>query len=410
MRKAELMAPAGSYEAFTAAIQAGADSIYFGVEQLNMRAKSTMNFTIEDLPKIARIAKKFGVKTYLAVNTIMYDHDISLMKRIISAAKDSGIDAVIVSDQAAIMYAHSIKMPVHISTQVNISNVESVKFYSHFADVMVLARELTLKQVEYIIKQIEKQDIRGPSGELVKIEIFAHGALCMAISGKCYLSLHSHNSSANRGACVQNCRRPYEVKDLLEGVTLRIENEYIMSPKDLCTLPFLDKVLQTGVSVLKIEGRGRAADYVYTTTKVYKEAIEAYYNNEFTKDKVELWMKELRKVYNRGFWDGYYLGRKLGEWSETPGSQASRKKVFVAKGVKYFPKIQVAHFKMLSHSLKQGDKVLIIGPKTGVLETEIKELWVNNKVVPEVKKGEDFTIKLPRKIRPSDKLYKLVPA
>ncbi len=408
--RTEIMAPAGSFESFTAAIQGGADSIYFGVEQLNMRAKSTMNFTTDDLPEIARIAKKAGVKTYLALNTIMYDHDITLMKRIADTAKSAGIDAVIASDQAVIMYANSIGLPVHISTQLNVSNIETVKFYSHFADVMVLARELTLKQVEAIIKQIHKEKITGPSGELVKIEIFAHGALCMAISGKCYLSLHSHNASANRGACVQNCRRPYEVKDLTEGVTLKIENEYIMSPKDLCTLPFLDQVLKTGVSVLKIEGRGRSADYVFTTTKVYKEAVNSFYEGTFTKEKVAKWMEELKKVYNRGFWDGYYLGRKLGEWSETPGSQATRKKVFVAKGVKYFPKIQVAHFKMLSHSLKQGDKVLVIGPKTGVLETEIKEIRVDDKIVQEVKKGQDFTIKLPQKIRPSDKLYKLVSA
>ncbi len=410
MKKAELMAPAGSFESLMAGIQAGADSVYFGVEQLNMRAKSTMNFTTEDLPKIARICKHYGVKSYIALNTVMYDHDISLMKRIADQAKEAGIDAIIASDQAVIMYVHSIGMPVHISTQVNVSNIETVKFYAHFADLMVLARELTLKQVKNIIDRIQKEEIRGPSGELVKIEIFVHGALCMAISGKCYLSLHSHNSSANRGACVQNCRRPYEVTDLLEGVQFRIENEYIMSPKDLCTLPFLDEVLETGVDVLKIEGRGRSPDYVYTVVKTYKEAMNAYYEGTFSKEKTEQWMQELKKVYNRGFWDGYYLGRKLGEWSETPGSQATRKKIFLGKGVKYFPKAQVGVFRIFTHNLRVGDKILITGERTGVLETEVTEIRVNDKPVSEVKKGVEFTLKLPRKIRPSDKLYKLVDA
>ncbi len=408
MRKAELMAPAGSFESLMAGIQAGADSIYFGVEQLNMRAKSTMNFTTEDLPKIARLCKHHGVKSYIALNTVLYDHDISLMKRIADQAKEAGIDAIIASDQAVIMYVNSIGMPVHISTQVNVSNIETVKFYAHFADVMVLARELTLKQVKSIVEQIKREDIRGPSGELVKIEIFIHGALCMAISGKCYLSLHSHNSSANRGACVQNCRRPYEVTDLLEGVQLRIENEYIMSPKDLCTLPFLDEVLGTGVSVLKIEGRGRSPDYVYTVVKNYKEAIDAYYEGTFSQEKIKYWLTELKKVYNRGFWDGYYLGRKLGEWSETPGSQATRKKVFLGKGVKYFPKARVGVFQMLTHNLRIGDKILITGKQTGVLEVEVQEIRIENQKVNEVKKGDEFTLKLPRKIRPSDKLYKLV--
>jgi putative protease len=408
-KRVELLAPAGSYEALQAAIKAGADAIYFGVEQLNMRARATMNFKVEDLPQITKRLHKQKVKAYLTLNTIIYDHDIPLMKRILEKAKEAEVDGIIAMDQAVIMAAHAMGLPVHISTQANISNIEAVKFYATYADVMVLARELTLSQIKNIVKQIEKQDIRGPSGELVKIEVFAHGALCMAISGKCYLSLHSHNASANRGACVQNCRRAYEVTDLQDGIKLRIENEYIMSPKDLCTIDFLDALLETGISVLKIEGRARGADYVYTTVKCYREAIDAYYEGTYTREKVEAWMERLRSVYNRGFWEGYYLGRKLGEWSDGPGSQATRKKLFLGEVQKYYPKLQVAQFLMRTHSLKEGETLLIIGPKTGVLEIPAKEMWIENQVCREVHKGDVFTMQVPVRVRPMDKFYKLVP-
>lgn len=408
-KRVELLAPAGSFEALQAAIQAGADAVYFGVEQLNMRARATMNFRLDDLPEVTKRLHKHKIKAYLTVNTIIYDHDIPLMRKILQKAKEAGIDAIIAMDQAVIMAAYNMGLPVHISTQANISNIESVKFYAHFADVMVLARELTLSQIQQTVKQIEREQIKGPSGELVRIEVFAHGALCMAISGKCYLSLHSHNASANRGACIQNCRRPYEVTDLQDGIKLRIENEYIMSPKDLCTIDFLDELLETGVSVLKIEGRARSADYVYTTVKCYREAIDAYYEGSYTPEAIKGWLERLRSVYNRGFWEGYYLGRKLGEWSRGPGSHATRKKVFLGEVQKYYPKIQVAQFLMRTHSLKEGDTLLIMGPKTGVLEIPVKEMWVENKIVQEVHKGEVFTMKVSGKVHPDDKVYKLVP-
>jgi len=306
MQKLELMSPSGSFEALMSAIKAGCDSVYFGVEQLNMRARSSINFSLEDLKEIAQIAKENQIKTYITLNTIVYDHDLKLMKDIITAAKESGIDAIIASDHAVMNYAKKIAMPIHISTQCNITNIDSVEFYASYADVMVLSRELSLSQVEDIAKEIKRRDIRGPKGELVRLEIFGHGALCMAVSGKCYLSLHSHNASANRGACIQNCRRSYIVIDKEEGYELEIDNEYIMSAKDLCTIDFLDKIIKSGVSVLKIEGRGRSADYVYETTKCYREAIDSIYEGSYTEQKIVEWKERLARVYNRGFWDGYY--------------------------------------------------------------------------------------------------------
>ncbi len=408
--KLELMAPAGSFESLQAAIDNGADSVYFGVEQLNMRAKSSINFTLDDLPEIAARSRQAGVKTYLTLNTIIYDHDLSIIKTLVNRAREAGIDAIIASDQAVINYAFTQGVEVHISTQLNITNIETVKFYSHFADVMVLSRELSLRQVKQICDTIKREDIRGPKGELIKIEIFGHGALCMAVSGKCYLSLHTQNSSANRGACVQNCRRTYKVIDLEDGHELEIDNEYIMSPKDLCTLDFLDQVIDTGVQVLKIEGRARAPEYVATVTRTYSEAIEAYYAGEYTAEKVAQWMRELEKVYNRGFWSGYYLGQKLGEWTDSHGSKATRKKIYLGRGIHYFPKQQVAHFRLESQSVAVGDEILITGPTTGVIETRIESLRVDDAEVKEARRGQEFTMPLDRKIRPSDKIYKYVPA
>ena len=400
----EIMAPAGSFDSLTAAIQGGADSIYFGIEQLNMRARAANNFIFDDLETIAELGTDNNVRTYLTLNTIIYDHDLSLMKRIVDKAKKTGITAVIASDQAVINYAHSIGMEVHISTQTNVTNLETIKFFSHFADVMVLARELSLKQVKDITVGIKKDNVRGPSGNLIDIEIFAHGALCMAVSGKCYLSLHTNNASANRGACVQNCRRTYEVKDE-EGNELLIDNEYIMSPKDLCTIGFMDDIIRSGVKVLKIEGRGRSPEYVKTVTQCYREAADAYLEGTYTKEKIAEWDKILASVYNRGFLDGYYLGQELGEWSDVHGSKATTRKKYIGKGVHYYPKAGIAEFKLETHSLKVGDKILITGPTTGVIETEVKELMVNEVKYNEIKKGVNFTTPLDTVIRNSDKLY-----
>ena len=323
--KIELMAPAGSFESLQAALDNGADSVYFGVEQLNMRARSSINFTLDDLQEISQRCKEKHVRTYLTLNTIIYDHDLSIIKTLLDKAKQADITAVIAMDQAVIAYARQIGMEVHISTQINITNIETVKFYALFADTMVMSRELSLRQIKKICEQVEKEQVKGPSGKLVEIEIFGHGALCMAVSGKCYLSLHSHNSSANRGACKQNCRKKYTVIDQESGFEIELDNEYMMSPKDLCTLDFLDQVIDTGAKVLKIEGRGRAPEYVATVIRTYREAIDAYYEGTYTKEKVEKWMEALATVYNRGFWGGYYLGQKLGEWSGVPGSQATQK-------------------------------------------------------------------------------------
>jgi len=406
----EVMAPAGSKDAMAAAIKAGADSVYFGVEQLNMRARQTNNFLVDDLPEVARLCNENGVKSYITLNTIIYDHDISLMRRIIDKAKEAGITAVIASDLAVMNYCRKVGMELHVSTQSNITNIETVELFSDYADVMVMARELTLKQVGDIVKTIERNDIRGPKGELVQVEIFAHGALCMAVSGKCYLSLHSHNASANRGACIQNCRREYTVTDE-EGIELQIDNEYIMSAKDLCTIDFLDKILEAGVRVLKIEGRGRAADYVYTTTKCYREAVDAFEEGTYTPEKVEVWKEQLSEVYNRGFWDGYYLGRKMGEWSNVHGSVATTKKIYIGKGVKYFDKIGVGEFLLESHDINVGDRLIVTGPTTGLVEAVAEEIRLGSgDAVLKAGKGNTISLKIAEKIRPSDKLYKIVEA
>lgn len=404
----ELMAPAGNFESLQAALDNGCDSVYFGVEQLNMRARATVNFTLEDLPEIARRCNAKNVRTYLTLNTIIYDHDLSIVKTLLTQAKEAGITAVIASDQAVIASARSLGIEVHISTQLNVTNVETVRFYSLFADTMVLSRELSLRQVKKITETIEKEQIKGPSGNLVEIEIFGHGALCMAVSGKCYLSLHAHNSSANRGACKQNCRKKYTVIDQESGFEIEIDNEYMMSPKDLCTIDFLDQIIDAGVRVLKIEGRGRAADYVAAVTRTYREAIDAIYDGTYTQERIDTWMQTLSTVYNRGFWSGYYLGQKLGEWSDHPGSSATQKKVYVGKGMHYFAQSGIAEFKMEAYDLKKGDKILITGPTTGAQEFVLDEFWVNDAQADKATKGDSCTFKVPFRIRLSDKLYKMV--
>ena len=403
----EIISPAGSYESLMAAIKAGCNSVYFGVEQLNMRARSSNNFTLEDLKKIAEIGKENNVKTYLTLNTILYDHDITLMKSIVDAAKENGISAIIASDHAVMNYAKKIQMEIHISTQANVSNIDTVEFYANFADVVVLARELSLKQVADIGREIKRRNITGPKGNLIELEIFAHGALCMAVSGKCYLSLHTHFASANRGACIQNCRHSYIVTDKEdENIEFEVDNEFIMSAKDLCTIDFIDQILDAGVTVLKLEGRGRSVDYVYTVTKCYSEAKQAYLDGTFTPEKIENWKTELSTVFNRGFWDGYYLGRKMGEWCNENGSKSSKRKIYLAKGLKYFDKANVGEFKCESQSLTVGDEIMITGPTTGYLEMKIEELRVDGQLTEKVIKGDTFTIATPERIRPSDKLYK----
>ncbi|MBX3107027.1 MAG: U32 family peptidase [Bacteroidetes bacterium] len=410
-RKIELMSPAGDFESLQAALDNGADSVYFGVEQLNMRARATINFTMEDLPEIARRCKEKNVRTYLTLNTIIYDHDLSVVKTLLNKAKEARLTAVIAMDQAVIAYARQIGMEVHISTQINITNIETVRFYSLFADTMVMSRELSLNQVKKICQQIEKEQIKGPSGNLVEVEIFGHGALCMAVSGKCYLSLHSHNSSANRGACKQNCRRKYTVIDQESGFEIELDNEYMMSPKDLCTIDFLDQLVETGVKVLKIEGRGRAPEYVATTTKCYREAIDAVADGTYNKEKVADWMKRLETVYNRGFWSGYYLGQKLGEWTDSSGSKATQKKVYIGKGQHFFPKTNIAVFLIESFDVRVGDKILIQGPTTGSQEMVVEDMRVDKKEgALTAEKSDLVTIKTNFKVRPSDKLYKIVDA
>lgn len=406
----KLLAPCGSWESLMAAIQAGCNAVYFGIEQLNMRARSSINFTVEDLKKISSIAKENNIQTYITLNTILYDHDLALMRTIIDEAKKNDINAVIASDHSVMNYAKKVGMPVHISTQTNITNIESVEFYAMFADVVVLARELTLEQVGKIAMEIKRREITGPSGELVRIEIFAHGALCMAVSGKCYLSLHSDFASANRGACIQNCRRSYIVTDKESGQELEVDNEYIMSAKDLCTIGFIDKIVDAGVSVLKIEGRGRSEDYVSTVTNCYREALDSLADGTYSKEKIDSWKDRLATVYNRGFWDGYYLGQTMGEWNDVYGSKATRKKIYIGKGVKYFNNIGVAEFEMESHSLEIGDEIIISGPTTGVIQQKVEELRVDNLQRDKVKKGEMISMPLKEKIRPSDKLYKIVDA
>ena len=406
MRQIEIMAPAGSYDSLTAALDAGANSVYFGIEQLNMRAKAANNFKTEDLPKIVEMCKAKNVKTYLTLNTILYDHDITLMKKICDNAKETGITAVIASDLAAITYANSIGLEIHISTQLNVTNIEEVKFFSKFADVIVLARELTFKQVKHIYDEIKKEDIRGPKGNLVEIELFAHGALCVAVSGKCYMSLATNNSSANRGACTQNCRRKYRVIDDETGDELVIDNKYIMSPKDLCTIGFIDKIVDSGVTVLKLEGRGRSPDYVATVAKVYRDAVNAYLVDEYTDEKIAKWTKELETVYNRGFWHGgYYLGKKLGEWSGEYGSQATKENIFLGRSTTYFVKAKVAEFLIETKEVAVGDEILITGPTTGVIRMTIDELRVDGKPSNKAVKGDTLTIPLDKRVRKNDKLF-----
>lgn len=404
----EIMAPVGSYESLMAAIQAGANSVYFGIEQLNMRAKSSNNFTFEDLKKIVATCNEHNIKTYLTVNTVIYDKELELMRQVIDAAKANGVTAIIASDQAAIAYARSKDVEVHISTQVNISNIETVRFYSLFADVVVLARELNMDQVKAIYEAIVRENIKGPSGKLLEIEMFAHGALCMAVSGKCYLSLHSMNSSANRGSCLQNCRRSYIVTEKETGNELEIDNEYIMSPKDLKTIHFMDSMIDSGVRVFKIEGRARSADYVKTVIQCYSEAAQAIVDGTYSDEKIADWDVRLAKVFNRGFWDGYYQGQKLGEWSRNYGNLATEKKIYIGKALNYFPNHGVGEFLMETQEIGVGDKVMIIGPTTGVHEFEIEEIRVDLKEVNKTVKGEKFSMPVPERVRRSDKLYKIV--
>jgi putative protease len=403
----DLMAPVGSFESLTAAIHAGADSVYFGLGKLNMRARSSINFTPDDLIKIMRICRNFNKRAYLTLNVVFYDEEIEEMKKIIDLAKANGVSAIIASDQAAIHYAQKQGIEVHLSTQVNISNKESLKFYSNFADVIVLARELNLTQVAEITNKIKAEHITGPSGRLMKIELFAHGALCMAVSGKCYLSLHHHNHSANRGECLQDCRRSYSVREKETGFELELNNEFIMSPKDLCTIHFINKIIDAGVKVLKIEGRARSPEYVKVVTECYNQAIHSIVEGNYNAERIDNWKTRLFTVFNRGFWDGYYLGQKLGAWSNVYGSKATQKKEYVAKSLNYFSRIGIADFLCEAGSLQVGDKVLIIGPTTGVVEYIVIEIRVDYKPVNETIAGDRFSMPVPRKIRKADKLYKM---
>lgn len=404
----EIMAPVGSRESLQAALQAGADSIYFGIEKLNMRAHSASTFTIDDLREIAATCGERGVKTYLTVNTIIYDDDIELMHLIIDAAKEAGISAVIASDVAVMTYCQKVGQEVHLSTQLNISNIEALKFYSQFADVVVLARELNMEQVAKIHEQAEQMNICGPSGKKIRIEMFCHGALCMAISGKCYLSLDNASRSANRGECMQLCRRSYIVTDKETGTELEIDNKYIMSPKDLKTVRFIDRMMKAGVRVFKIEGRARGAEYVYTVVKCYKEAIQSVLDGTFTEEKKDEWDERLATVFNRGFWDGYYQGQRLGEWNKNYGSNATERKVYVGKGVKYFSKLGVAEFTCEACEFSVGDKMLITGPTTGVMYVTVEEIHDDTHAVETAQKGTRVSFRVPDKVRPSDKLFKLV--
>jgi len=405
----ELLAPAGSHESLSAAAQGGADAIYFGIEQLNMRARSSANFTTEDLPEIVARARDFQMKSYLTVNTVVYNHELIKMRKVIDKAVEHGVSAIIASDQSVLQYCNRVGAPVHLSTQLNISNIETLKFYSKFADVAVLARELDLEQVKEITAGIALEQIKGPAGNPIKIEMFVHGALCMAVSGKCYLSLHEHNHSANRGDCFQVCRRAYRVTDKEREVELDVDNEYIMSPKDLKTIHFLNKLLDAGVSILKIEGRARSAEYVKTVTSCYNEAIHAYVDGTFDAHRIGEWDSRLATVFNRGFWDGYYLGQRLGAWSHMYGSEATLRKVYVGKGSNYFSRIGVAELAIESGELEVGDQILIIGPTTGVIETTVEELRVNEVNCNLARKGERCSLPVDEEVRRSDKVYKLIP-
>ena len=404
----EIMAPVGSRESLAAAIQAGAGSIYFGIGQLNMRSHSANHFTIEDLKEIAETCNERGIKTYLTVNTVIYGEDINAMREIIDAAKAANITAVIVSDVAVMVYCRQVGMEVHLSTQLNISNIEALKFYAQFADVAVLARELNMEQVAEIYRQIEEQDIRGPRGELVRIEMFCHGAFCMAISGKCYMSLHDSNRSANRGQCTQICRRSYTVTDNETGNQLEIDNKYIMSPKDLKTIRFIDKMMKAGVRVFKIEGRARGPEYVYEVVTCYKEAIQSVLDGTYTKEKKDKWDERLSTVFNRGFWDGYYQGQRLGEWTKNYGNKATEKKVLVGKVMKYFSKLGVAEIAVEASEIEKDQNMLITGPTTGIMKFDASEIRYDLKPVEKAEKGWRVSVPVPDKVRPNDKVYKLL--
>jgi len=406
----EIMSPIGSYESLQAAIQGGAASVYFGVEQLNMRSKSSFNFTLEDLGTIVGICREHGIRSYLTVNTVLYDQELDDMRRIIDAAKAHGITAVIATDLAAIQYARSLGMEVHISTQLNVTNLESLRFFAAYAEVMVLARELNLTQVGEIARAIRQEKITGPSGSPVRIELFVHGALCMAISGKCYLSLHEKNHSANRGKCLQTCRKSYIVTEKQSGHELEVDHEYIMSPKDLSTIHFLNKILDAGVTVLKIEGRARSPEYVKTVTECYREAVDAWFDGTYNEEKIKQWQERLATVFNRGFWDGYYLGQKLGEWSHRYGSRATKRKIFVGQITNYYKRINVAELLAEANTIDVDDEVLIIGPTTGVIQTHVQEIRVDDQAVQTSPRGIKCSLPVKQTVRRSDKLYKLVDA
>ena len=404
-RQLEIMAPAGNFECLQAAIQGGADSVYFGIGRLNMRSHSANNFAPEDLAEVCRICRENGVRSYLTLNITLYDEDLEDMRQVLRMAVKEGVSAVIASDMAAIAYARSLGLEVHISTQLSISNRESLRFYAQFADVVVLARELTLVQVKEIRKTIDEENICGPSGKPLRIELFCHGALCMAVSGKCYLSLHEYNASANRGSCYQVCRRGYEVTDLETGSQLVVDNKYIMSPRDLCTIEFMDRIIDAGVTVFKIEGRARSGEYVKTVARAYRDAADAVAAGTYTAEYASGLKKKLETVFNRGFWDGYYLGAKMGQWSEVYGNRATRTKQYVGRITNYFDKIGVAEILMETGRLSVGDSILITGPTTGVYEGTVTEIRVDLKPVQETVKGELCSIPVPSKLRRSDKVY-----
>lgn len=403
-----LLAPAGSYESLQAAIKAGADAVYFGIEQLNMRAKSTNIFLIDDIEGVSVIAKANGIKCYLTLNTIIYNHDFRLAEQIIREACRCEIDAVIASDYAVIQLCAELGMPVHLSTQANVTNTKSLVFHSKYADLVVLSRELTLQQIAEINKEIDRKKIMGPSGKPMQIEVFVHGALCMAVSGKCYISLHTQNASANRGACAQNCRRPYKVSDYENGYELVVDNEYIMSAKDLCTIQILDEIVKTGVQVLKIEGRTKSADYVYTTTKCYREALDAVVNMTYNSEKVSKWMDELNNVYNRGFWEGYYLGRQLGEWTTDAGNNSPRKKTYLGKATNYYSNIKIAEFLIESNTTALGDDLMVVGKQFGISELNSADFLVDGRIKGVAIKGEKITFYSEDKVSKGDKLYKII--
>tara|TARA_Y100000034_G_C6908411_1_gene422315 strand:- start:5221 stop:6447 length:1227 start_codon:yes stop_codon:yes gene_type:complete len=404
--KPQLMSPAGSWESLRAAIKAGTNSIYFGIKQLNMRSHGASNFDLKDLKKITEICNKENIKTYLTLNTIVYDKEIKLIKKICNKAKETGITSIIASDLSIISYCNSIKLPVNISTQLNVSNIDEIKFFSKYADTITLARELNLDQIKNITKQIKKEKIKGPSKNLIKIEVFIHGALCVSISGKCYMSLATHNKSANRGECLQNCRRTYKVTDNDTNDELKIKNKYVMSPKDLCTIGIVDKLIKAGISIFKIEGRARSPDYVYTVTKTYKEAIDSINNKTYSKDKIKTWEKELKTVFNRGFWNnGYYLGKKLGEWANSYGNKATKKKKFIGICLHYFTKKKIGYFNIQTSSIKLQDEILITGPTTGIVKEKINSIVNEKKSIEKAKKGDLITIPIKEKIRKNDKLF-----